>query len=211
MSHPYLKDLNHEPSSPSYSPQFLRRQSQAPVLSLARRKYPRPSLHDLESAISAPSSVSFVIVRHPFERLLSAYRDKIYNSLPNTIHRALSSAILRKYRPLAATKSTSRRATFEEFVLYLLDTFRSNETGLDMHWAPVVQFCTPCLINFNVILKFETLQEDQRYLIELTGLSHLIKPEWINEGKGGSTNQMIGKFYSELSADQLYQLYNVYK
>uniref|UniRef100_A0A8D8TB78 Carbohydrate sulfotransferase n=1 Tax=Cacopsylla melanoneura TaxID=428564 RepID=A0A8D8TB78_9HEMI len=68
--------------------------------------------------------------------------------------------ILRKYRPQAANKSNSRRATFEEFVLYLLDTFRSEESppGLDMHWAPIVTFCTPCLVNFNVILKFETLQ-----------------------------------------------------
>lgn len=194
-----------------YSPQYLRRQSQSPVLSLARVKYPRPSLSDLESAVSAPSSLTFVIVRHPFERLLSAYRDKIYNSLPNTIHRTLSSAIVRRYRPQAVTKSNSRRASFEEFVLYLLDTFRTNESALDMHWAPVVQFCTPCLVNFNMILKFETLQEDQRYLIELAGLSLLIKPEWFNEGKGGATSEMIGKFYSELSADQLYQLYNVYK
>uniref|UniRef100_A0A8D9EV50 Carbohydrate sulfotransferase n=1 Tax=Cacopsylla melanoneura TaxID=428564 RepID=A0A8D9EV50_9HEMI len=144
-----------------YSPQFLRRQSQAPALSLARVKYPRPSLSDLESAVSDPAgSVTFVIVRHPFERLLSAYRDKIYNSLPNTVHRSLSSMILRKYRPQAANKSNSRRATFEEFVLYLLDTFRSEESppGLDMHWAPIVTFCTPCLVNFNVILKDETLQ-----------------------------------------------------
>uniref|UniRef100_A0A8D9BU84 Carbohydrate sulfotransferase n=1 Tax=Cacopsylla melanoneura TaxID=428564 RepID=A0A8D9BU84_9HEMI len=95
-----------------------------------------------------------------------------------------------------------------------MDTFRSEETppGLDMHWAPIVTFCTPCLVNFNVFLKFETLQEDQRYLIDLAGVSHLIKPEWLNESKGGATtNQMIGKFYAELSADQLYQLYNVYK
>jgi len=28
----------------------------------------------------------------------------------------------------------------------------------DMHWAPITHFCTPCQVDFDIIMKFETLQ-----------------------------------------------------
>lgn len=43
-------------------------------------------------------SVSFLIVRHPFERLLSAYRDKIMFAIPHSLHDKLGIKIIRKYR-----------------------------------------------------------------------------------------------------------------
>lgn len=44
------------------------------------------------------TSVTFLIVRHPFERLLSAYRDKIQFAIPYTFHQKLGNQIIRKYR-----------------------------------------------------------------------------------------------------------------
>lgn len=43
-------------------------------------------------------SISFLIVRHPFERLLSAYRDKIMFAIPHSLHDKLGLKIIRKYR-----------------------------------------------------------------------------------------------------------------
>lgn len=65
-------------------------------LQLARQRYPRPSLETLREALN--TSISFLIVRHPLERLLSAYRDKIQYSLPHTLHQRLGSKIIQKYR-----------------------------------------------------------------------------------------------------------------
>lgn len=50
----------------------------------------------LEKALNV--SVSFLIVRHPFERLLSAYRDKIMFAIPHSLHDKLGNKIIRKYR-----------------------------------------------------------------------------------------------------------------
>jgi chondroitin 4-sulfotransferase 11 len=61
-----------------YPDDFLRNSRQPPV-SLAREKYKRPSKVELIEAMD--ESVSFLIARHPFERLVSAYRDKIANAL----------------------------------------------------------------------------------------------------------------------------------
>ncbi|XP_055384169.1 carbohydrate sulfotransferase 9-like [Condylostylus longicornis] len=80
-----------------------------------------------------------------------------------------------------------------------------------MHLVPASKFCTPCLINKDIIIKFESLQEDQLYLIENAGLQHVIMPEWKNSGKGRNTLELLQKFYSQLTRSQLDGLYEYYK
>lgn len=102
-----------------YSPQFLRKSNQVP-LSLARKRYPRPSVKDvslsgdprelnnnfsfssllqLESALK--DSTAFLIVRHPFERLVSAYKDKFQYAVPHSFHQKLGFKIINKYRTVS--------------------------------------------------------------------------------------------------------------
>ena len=80
-----------------------------------------------------------------------------------------------------------------------------------MHWAPMTSFCTPCFFHYDVIAKFETLNDDQNYLIHLAKLDHIIKPQWRNAGKGTQTSEIVMKYFSELTDEQLNGLYNYYK
>ncbi|XP_072385912.1 carbohydrate sulfotransferase 11-like [Diabrotica undecimpunctata] len=191
-----------------YSPKFLKKSKLVPM-TLARQKYPRPSLEDLRKAFN--TSISFLVARHPLERLLSAYRDKLQYALPHTHHKKLGNEIIMKYRYKKNKKlsPTQRSPTFSEFVEYLVDSVKNREQ-LDMHWAPIVEFCTPCMFNFQVIAHVETLQEDQMYLIKIAKLEHLIQPEWKNAGRGATQNQ-IGRYYSELTRSQIFQLYHIYR
>lgn len=43
-------------------------------------------------------STTFLIVRHPFERLLSAYKDKLLYAVPHSLHDKLGNKIVRRYR-----------------------------------------------------------------------------------------------------------------
>ncbi|KRT85433.1 hypothetical protein AMK59_2187, partial [Oryctes borbonicus] len=191
-----------------YSPDFLKKTKQV-ALNLARQKYPRQTTESLRKAFN--NSLSFLIVRHPLERLLSGYRDKIEHALPHSLHKKLGNQIIMKYRPLTATGKSRRTKvpTFEEFVLYLLDCVKNGET-LDMHWTPVAEFCTPCMFDFDIIAHTETLQEDQEYLILKAGLQDIIKPEWKNSAKG-MTSQQVDKYYSQLTRAQILQLYHIYR
>lgn len=81
----------------------------------------------------------------------------------------------------------------------------------DMHWVPITEFCTPCQIKFDIIAKFETLDEDQRYLIERAALRKHISPQWKNLGRGKNTQELITKFFSQLSISQLDGLCDIYK
>ena len=102
-----------------------------------------------------------MIVRHPFERLTSAYRDKIvYRTWRNW-----------KEKILNATKDTPdpertnpNVPTFKEFVAFHLNggTFNQRSQDFDMHVRPFWHDCDPCNIGYGFIAKVETLDEDTR-------------------------------------------------
>lgn len=80
-----------------------------------------------------------------------------------------------------------------------------------MHWTPITNFCTPCQVKFDIIAKFETLDEDQKYLIDKAGLSLTIKPEWKNSGKGKNTNELLMSYYAQLTKSQINNLFELFK
>jgi len=100
--------------------------------------------------------------------------------------------------------------TFSEFVSFILDEDKMKHL-LDMHWTPITKFCTPCQVKFDIVVKFETLDEDQRYLIKKANLNNVIKPEWKNNGKGRNTQDLVSKYYSQLTREQLYGIYQLFR
>lgn len=182
------------------------------------------------------SQVKFLIVRDPFQRILSAYRDKLENKdigkKHGTLHfyKSYGSKIVKKYRKKANKLNKENDSnfpdrykqiieenvpqdrpepTFKEFVMYLTDT--NLLIYGDDHWMPYYVFCTPCFIQYDVIAKFETLEDDQKYLIKLARLEDNIKPEWKHLTKGQQTSQVIKKYYSKIPKELLLKLYDKYR
>lgn len=77
-----------------YNVDFLQR-TKMPPLELARKKFPRPSQEELADALA--TSTSFLIVREPFERLVSAYRNKFEGSR-NKYYKQLGDRIVKMFR-----------------------------------------------------------------------------------------------------------------
>ncbi|KAK8402229.1 hypothetical protein O3P69_001384 [Scylla paramamosain] len=122
------------------------------------------------------SSLTFTVARHPFTRLVSAYRNKIEeNYKPERW-----SEIMRKYRtPInITTEVNNSRPTFREFALFASDEVLrclgqarpSCLDEVDVHWLPHHDRCAPCNINYDVIAKMETKDEDEAYISHLLGL-----------------------------------------
>lgn len=156
----------------------------------------------------------WMVVRHPFERILSAYRDKLENSTGGPQHGTLhfyekyGHIIVAKNRKTSANQETKIEPTFPEFVSYLIDTDLT--LYADDHWIPYYLFCTPCLINYDVIIQFETLQQDVQLLLNLIGEKR--GPSWKHSTSiGTSKTELVKSYYGQLSRETISKLYDKYR
>ncbi|PNF36086.1 hypothetical protein B7P43_G12748 [Cryptotermes secundus] len=126
---------------------------------LARMVYPKTK--DANTTVKfLAKSTRFIIVRHPFERILSAYRDKLEHRKGREFYyRRYGRHIVRSQREDNDTFVDRAEPTFVEFLHYLVKT-----KTFDEHWRPFTAECAPCELNYQIILKMETLEEEQLFL-----------------------------------------------
>ena len=133
--------------------------------------YFRPQRHNLHKIFE--ESVTFMFVRHPFERLVSAYRDKFeLGAKNNWMYKMYAADILNiteksmdkteKYLNTIYRKVVNlARPTFPQFVSYLLLTEIEDYND---HWIPYWLQCHACGQKFDVVGKFETIKEDTEHI-----------------------------------------------
>jgi len=106
---------------------------------------------------------TFMFVREPLERLLSAYRDKL---LDPKGYNDVDIDIIQKYRPYDYSVSVKRyNVTFTEFVHYVLDE-RAAGRVLDRHWIPQNELCRVCKRRYDFIGHYETLHKDAEFVVD---------------------------------------------
>jgi len=93
---------------------------------------------------------TFLFVREPLERLVSAYRDKVVEQ-----NAATDRKIFRRY---------GHHVTFAQFVRYVLDEHSSGRV-LDRHWIPQSQLCRVCEYRWHFIGHYETMHRDVNYVV----------------------------------------------
>jgi len=140
---------------------------------------------------------SFITVRHPFERLLSAYRDRFF-AMDASKHELEKEAffrrrygldIIRKHRtkPPPNDSVYGTIPTFAEFVSYLVAT---EEAKYNIHWLPIHLLCRPCSLHYTIIAKTETIDRDSRFIRKTLGHDEEEKKralEKIHKTKNAST------------------------
>ena len=52
-------------------------------------------------------------------------------------------------------------ATLEEFVDFITTVSDDKDTN-EFHWMPIEQYCSPCTIDYDIMIKTETMSEDLR-------------------------------------------------
>ena len=130
-------------------------------------------------------SLTFMFARHPFSRVLSAYRNKLD---PNTTferarywQHSLGVPIIKKYRKKSLKNkfsflSSSYDLKFSEFVHFLGDkTNKGNNFYSNIHWADLNKQCSPCDVDYDVIGKLETLDDDVKYILTLANLQDQVQ------------------------------------
>uniref|UniRef100_A0A8C0EI50 Carbohydrate sulfotransferase n=1 Tax=Bubo bubo TaxID=30461 RepID=A0A8C0EI50_BUBBB len=169
--------------------------------------------YDLEGIYTRLNTYTKTIfVRDPMERLVSAFRDKFEH--PNSYyHPVFGKAIIKKYRHNANEESlkTGSGVKFKEFIQYLLDSHRP--VGMDIHWEQVSKLCYPCLINYDFIGKFETLEEDANYFLQLVGAPAELKfPKFKDRHSSDerTSAEVVRQYLKELSKEERQLTYDFY-
>ena len=111
------------------------------------------------------SYTKIMIVRHPFDRVYSAYYDKIKSKRDRKMMQMHGSRILNKFHPELDPKIRRKGegAKFKEFIDYIKLPISLNQAW--EHWDAVYDICQPCHIHYDYILKTETLDSDNTQVI----------------------------------------------
>ncbi|GLH06416.1 Carbohydrate sulfotransferase [Gryllus bimaculatus] len=108
-------------------------------------------------------------------------------------------------RDLAASKK--QLSELARSVLPELDFLEAEEYA-DDHWIPYHLYCTPCLLQYDILAKVETLQRDQVYALRSAGVLGETQPRWMH--RVGGDLRVAKAYFSQLDAALLKQLHAKY-
>ena len=106
------------------------------------------SYGEKEQASILAEYYKFMVVRHPLDRLVSSYIDKIVVGKFANVRKHVMDLNLRKF----GTSEVSLSA----FLEYIIE----HKASMDPHWAPATEICDPCNLKYHKIVKLETHEED---------------------------------------------------
>ncbi|XP_070540084.1 carbohydrate sulfotransferase 11-like [Ptychodera flava] len=181
--------------------------------SLVQHEYRYPTLNSVEAKRRTKMYSSYtkiIFARHPLQRILSAYRNKLERA--NGSFKRYGTSIVARYRHNASNIPATGRyvaPTFHEFVKYLLDP--TNQAHLNRHWGFMHQMCAVCETYYDFIGHFENLQEEANYIIHKTAGNEFSYPGYSTHVTNSSHTDIYMNYFSEIPDHDIVQLYNKFK
>ena len=177
----------------------------------------------------------FMVVRHPFDRMVSAFRDKLERN-KTWYHHHYGEHFVKRYRQQAIKvlgndffnetnnfgtlidvkdnqRPSSEFASFWEFAQSVIDRYK-----IDEHWAPIYEYCSICdplnIKAFRYFLKFENLNDEEDLFIrKFHWDTQILITEKLNQNRPHkiSGNDLTHLYFSILSNQQIFKLYQFYE
>jgi len=190
-----LRTVEHFPAVKEYD--GTARLTRRDMFSRRRENVPLPSLLDLDDktqkqVLESPDFLRMTIVRNPYTRLVSAWRQRVLICDPGVVPLYTK---IKGHPPELGRKSL---VSFEEFVNHIAQT---DLRTCDLHWRRQVDHTFIKALRFNHIGKLERMEETVQRFQQHLGLG-----EPISAGRKNTTDAGNVEFTQSL-ADKLYSLY----
>jgi chondroitin 4-sulfotransferase 11 len=176
------------------------------------------------SNVFSPLFTRVLFVRHPFERLASAYKERIATLekdriQPEPHYDTVRKMICRRYALFKTAQPPSSRGhpcerfipPFEHFIQFILTNIENSSqvARMDPHWQPYTAVCQVCQFKYNFIGKYETFNEDLTSLLKLLNVS-----DWNIQKRRGASGHITGDYqrlFSSLSDGLICRLKHLYR
>ncbi|XP_018009803.1 carbohydrate sulfotransferase 8 isoform X4 [Hyalella azteca] len=163
-----------------------------------------PTISSFEIPELLESVRSVIIVRHPFVRLVSAYRDKIESCVDKDDCYAYEFGFTRESVPRSFS-------AFVEFLIRIIPEsgpFRGQLIDdIDSHWLPYYINCAPCDIKYDFTVKMESWQDDVRFVLENFNFTSFRENERIN---ASNATHVALEYFKDVEPHLISSLYSAY-
>jgi len=149
----------------------------------------------------ARAPVAMMVVRHPFDRLLSAFKDRILREESDQAHQHLPGILL--HQP---GKREEGSPTFSQFLGYVIDG------GSDPHWNSLSSMCAPCLVDYDWILRLEdpTLEMDSAAFLQTTGMASRLPGGMVAVHREGVPSQDYRHLWIDVPCHLLADIHTIF-
>ncbi|XP_015719745.1 carbohydrate sulfotransferase 9-like [Coturnix japonica] len=152
------------------------------------------------------SYTNVMFTRHPLERLVSAYRDKLLHFEPY-----YSATVANRIKAMfRKSKNSTEKVSFQEFVSFITAV---PPNSLDIHWKPMFLLCDPCNIHYDILGKYETLGLDSEQVLKAIGAPGSLRyPSLKRYSSEKRTNGDITlEYLRQLSSEQIEKIKKLYQ
>lgn len=147
----------------------------------------------------------FVMIRHPLERLVSGFRNKIeppFSDMSVRFPNYIKMTILQRYRSTEFEKWRDSKTkynlsvTFEEFILYYVN---SDLTTINPHLKPIIHTCHPCRVRYNFYGNFQMYSQDAQMAMKRLSINSDFYRNKSLHLSSQRTSNYLRQYYSRLS------------
>lgn len=158
--------------------------------------------------------VKIAFVRHPLDRLLSAYEDKFGVGDVERKHflQLVGEAIVSQCRAnyvAAVAGKVPESVSFEEFLCYVS---KLTDGEMNKHWRTYWSYCQMCSSSwrYDFIGEYENLSDEANFVLDMLGVKHLRYPS-TGYRTDAERRQRFMKAYSAVSNKTLDAVWKKYK
>ena len=179
------------PSAAVHSEEYLR------TIGIKRAPWPLPKRME--------SYYKIAWTRNPYQRLVSAYQDKIAIT-GNGLRRGSKMVEILRNRRLLAERDGYDKFSFQALVSYLDEFSKGGDHRhiLNAHYNTYYSLCRPCEVQYDFIGSTDTLEEDSDFIFKHILYTNLTTDYLLDKKLGPSTSRSQHKSTKDITA----QLYN---